>query len=58
MPCTEVRAVSLDALCLRGKCDENPSLGYEMFKLWLPHMAARVRSLRMQVLDLYGTKKA
>jgi CRP-like cAMP-binding protein len=54
---SDVRAVSLDAACLRGKCDENPLLGYNLFKHLLPHMAARVRALRMQLLDLYGTKK-
>jgi CRP/FNR family transcriptional regulator, cyclic AMP receptor protein len=54
---SEVRAVSLDAVCLRGKCDQNPVLGYQMFQHFLPHMAVRVRTLRMQLLDLYGTKK-
>lgn len=54
---SEVRAVSLDAACLRGKCDDNPALGYEMFKHWLPHMAGRVQMLRMQLLDLYGPKR-
>jgi hypothetical protein len=54
---SEIRAVSLDAICMRGKCDGNPILGYQMFKHLLPHMALRVRALRMQLLDLYGTKK-
>ncbi len=53
---TDVRAVSLDATCLRGKCEDNPVLGYEMFKHWLPPMAARMRAMRMQLLDLYGAK--
>jgi CRP/FNR family transcriptional regulator, cyclic AMP receptor protein len=53
---TEVRAVSLDAVCLRGKCDANPVLGYRLFQHLLPHMALRVRALRMQLLDLYGAK--
>ncbi len=54
---SEVRAVSLDARCLRGKCEENPALGYEMFKHWLPPMANRMAKMRMQLLDLYGTRK-
>lgn len=54
---TEVRAVSLDAACLRGKCEENPVLGYQMFKHWLPPMARRMTALRMQLLDLYGPRK-
>ncbi|MDJ1015571.1 MAG: cyclic nucleotide-binding domain-containing protein [Paracoccaceae bacterium] len=51
---TEVSAISLDANCVLGKCDEHPNLGYQMFKLWLPHLAERVRNGRMQLLDLYG----
>ena len=54
---TEIRAVSLGADCMRTKCDDNPVLGYRMFQHLLPHMAVRVRALRMQLLDLYGTKK-
>jgi CRP/FNR family transcriptional regulator, cyclic AMP receptor protein len=54
---SDVRAVSLDAACMRGKCDANPLLGYHLFKHLLPHMAERVRALRMQLLDLYGTRK-
>jgi CRP-like cAMP-binding protein len=54
---TEVRVISLDATCLRGKCDANPALGYEMFKHWLPLIVRRIRTMRMQLLDLYGTRK-
>ena len=51
---TEVSAVGLDASCVRGKCDESPALGYQMFKHWLPHLASRFRAQRLQLLDLYG----
>ena len=54
---TDLRTVSLDAVCLRGKCETNPVLGYQMFKHWLPHMAQRMRAMRMQLLDVYGLKK-
>ena len=53
---TEVRAISLDGACLRGKCETNPALGFKMFQTWVPHLATRLKSLRLQVLDLYGTK--
>lgn len=53
----EVRAVSLGATCTRAKCDENPVLGYQMFQHLLPHMAARVRVQRLQLLDMYGPKE-
>ncbi|MCB9992211.1 MAG: cyclic nucleotide-binding domain-containing protein [Hyphomicrobiaceae bacterium] len=55
---SEVRAVSLDATCLRGKCETNPVLGYQMFQHWMPHMAARMRTMRMQLLDVYGLARA
>ncbi|MGI1661478.1 cyclic nucleotide-binding domain-containing protein [Palleronia sp. KMU-117] len=51
---TDVSAISLDASCVLRKCDEHPGLGYQMFKLWLPHLAQRVRAQRLQLLDLYG----
>lgn len=53
---TEVRAISLDGACLRAKSEANPALGYKMFQSWVPHLATRLKSLRLQVLDLYGTK--
>lgn len=54
---TDVRAVSLDAVCMRGKCEDNPVLGYHMFQHWSPLIAARVRMLSMQLLDVYGTNE-
>ncbi len=53
-----VRAMSLDAQCMRGKCDENPALGYAMFQHWVPHLAVRFRALRLQLIDVYGCEVA
>jgi CRP/FNR family cyclic AMP-dependent transcriptional regulator len=53
----DVRALSLDATCLRTKCEQNPVLGYQMFQHFIPHLAVRFRALRMQLLDVYGTRK-
>lgn len=52
---TDVSAIALQADCVLRKCDEHPDLGYQMFKLWLPHLAGRVRAQRLQLLDLYGS---
>ena len=52
---TDVHAIALDAACVLGKCDDHPGLGYQMFKLWLPHLAQRIRCQRLQLLDLYGS---
>lgn len=51
---TDVAALRLDAACIRGKCDAAPALGYQMFKLWMPHLARRLRVQHLQLLDLYG----
>ena len=50
-----ISAISIDAECLRQKCDEDPSLGYEMFKRFAGLIRNRLVSTRMQVLDVYGS---
>lgn len=52
-----VRAVSLDGKCLRGKCDTNHELGYELLRRLSSVMAQRLQATRLQLLDLYGTAK-
>jgi len=51
---TLVRAISLDGKCLRDKCAEDHSVGYEVFKRFIPVIADRLTSVRMQLLDIYG----
>ncbi|MCP5039178.1 MAG: cyclic nucleotide-binding domain-containing protein [Rhodobacteraceae bacterium] len=51
----DTRAISLDAICLRTKCDADPALGYEVMKRFAPTIVARLHSTRLQLLDLYGT---
>lgn len=51
---TEVRALSMDGRCLRGKCDADPRLGYELMKRFSLIMAGRLAGARLQLLDLYG----
>ena len=49
-----VRAIALDAKCLRDKCEENHDLGYEMMKRVVPIIVQRLHATRLQVLDVYG----
>jgi len=49
-----VRAISIDARCLRDKCEEDHHLGYEMMKRVVPIVANRLQAARMQLLDLYS----
>jgi CRP-like cAMP-binding protein len=49
-----VRAVAFDGACLRGKCDDDHSLGYELLRRFSPVMLERLQATRMQLLDVYG----
>ena len=49
------RAIAMDAACLRGKCEADHDLGYDMMKRFMPVLVQRLNAIRMQVLDVYGT---
>jgi CRP-like cAMP-binding protein len=49
-----VRAIALDATCLREKCEADNHLGYELMKRFVPALAERLQGTRLQLLDLYG----
>lgn len=51
-----VRAIAIDAKCLRGKCEADHHLGYEMMKRFLPLVVERLHATRMQILDVYGQR--
>ena len=52
----ETSAVSFDGACLRGKCREDPVLGYALLERVVQVMSARIQSARVRLLDLYGTR--
>jgi CRP-like cAMP-binding protein len=49
----DARAVSLDAECLRKKCDADPTFGFEMLKRLAVVMENRLEATRLQLLDMY-----
>lgn len=49
----DTRAIALDARCLRGKCEEDPALGYELMKRFSSIMLARLEATRLQLMDIY-----
>ena len=51
---TLTRAIGLDAKCLRGKCDTDHNLGYEMMKSVLSILVKRLDHTRLQIIDVYG----
>jgi CRP/FNR family transcriptional regulator, cyclic AMP receptor protein len=50
-----VRAIAMDATCLRQKCDADHDLGYEMMLRFVPVLVERLQATRLQILDVYGT---
>ncbi|MGO9512860.1 MAG: cyclic nucleotide-binding domain-containing protein [Steroidobacteraceae bacterium] len=50
------RAIGIDAACLRGKCETDHHLGYEMMKRFTPILVQRLHATRLQILDVYGRR--
>lgn len=50
----ETSAVVLDGACLRGKCEDDASLGYRLMKRFAQLIQQRLQETRLQLLDLYG----
>jgi CRP/FNR family cyclic AMP-dependent transcriptional regulator len=48
------RAIAMDAGCLRGKCEQDHDLGYEVMKRFVPILVERLQATRLQILDVYG----
>lgn len=51
-----VRAIALDGKCLRGKCEENHDLGYEILKRFARIIEERLEATRLQLLDVYALR--
>lgn len=51
---TLVRALGVNAACLREKCETDHHLGYEMFKRFAPVLVKRLQATRLQILNVYG----
>lgn len=53
----QVRAVSIDAACLRAKSEADHNFGYDMMKRFMPVLVQRLQDARLQLLDVYGTAR-
>jgi CRP/FNR family cyclic AMP-dependent transcriptional regulator len=51
---TPVRATAFDGACLRGKCEDDPKLGYELMSRFAQVLIERLQWTRLRLLDLYG----
>jgi CRP-like cAMP-binding protein len=48
------RAVALDGVCLRGKCEKDHELGFELLKRFASEIEKRLHGAWMQMADIYG----
>ncbi len=48
------RAIAMDGTCLRGKCDQDPVLGYELMGRFARIVIDRLQATRLQLMDVYG----
>jgi CRP/FNR family cyclic AMP-dependent transcriptional regulator len=51
---TQVRAIGVDGVCLRDKCEQDPKLGFEMMRRFASLAVDRLQATRLQLLDVYG----
>jgi CRP-like cAMP-binding protein len=51
-----VRALALDAVCLRNKCEEDHSLGYALVKRFFHLVQQRLEAAREQLIDEYSER--
>ena len=49
-----MRAIVFDGACLRGKCEDDKELGYELMRRFAAVMLDRLQATRLQLLDVYG----
>ena len=52
---TDTRMIALDAMCLRGKCESDPGLGYDLMKRFSSIMLERLQATRAQLMDIYDS---
>ena len=49
-----VHAIAFDGACLRGKCDADHELGYELVRRFAAVITERLQATRVRLLDVYG----
>ena len=51
---TLVRATAFDGACLRGKCEDDSALGYDLMSRFAQVLIERLQWTRLRLLDVYG----
>ncbi len=50
--------MAFDGACLRGKCETDSELGYELYRRFAVVITERLQATRMRLLDVYGDPAA
>jgi CRP/FNR family transcriptional regulator, cyclic AMP receptor protein len=53
----DVRAIAVDGACLRGKCDADAALGYDLMRRFSQVMLERLQATRLRLADVYGAPR-
>jgi CRP-like cAMP-binding protein len=48
------KVVAFDGACLRGKCEADHELGFQLMRRFAASMTERLQATRLQLLDVYG----
>ncbi|HEX7611053.1 MAG TPA: cyclic nucleotide-binding domain-containing protein [Solirubrobacteraceae bacterium] len=48
------KVVGFDGACLRGKCEADHELGFQLMRRFAASMTERLQATRLQLLDVYG----
>lgn len=50
----ETSVISFDGACLRGKCEQDPVLGYDLLRRFGAVIVERLHATRLRLIDVYG----
>jgi CRP-like cAMP-binding protein len=53
----DTAAIIFDGACLRGKCDADHELGYQLMRRFAAVLVNRLQATRLQLLDVYGSRR-
>ncbi len=54
----DARVIAFDGACLRGKCEADHDLGFELMRRFAGLICERLQTTRMRLLDVYGAPAA
>jgi CRP/FNR family transcriptional regulator, cyclic AMP receptor protein len=50
----QTHTISFDGACLRGKCEQDHDLGWELMRRFTSVIVERLQATRLRLLDVYG----